>query len=65
MMPQRITHSVELVLGGLTFVSTFITGDILIDVIVGVLTYTLARLFWRYFGSKIIKKIEWIKAKFR
>ena len=64
-MPQRITHSAEIVLGGITFISTFITGDVLIDVLVGILTYTLARLFWRYFGSKIIKRIDRIKTKFK
>lgn len=57
-MSGRISTSVEAMLGTLTFISTLLTGDIIIDIIVGIVTYTLARLFWRYYGPRIVRFLD-------
>ena len=44
----------ELVFAGVTL----ITGDMLVDLIVGVITYSFARLFWWAFEAPIKNTIE-------
>lgn len=57
-MSGRISTSVEAMLGILTFISTLLTGDIIVDIVVGIVTYALARLFWRYFGPRIVRLLD-------
>ena len=64
-MPSRITTSIELCLGTLTVASTLITGEFLADLVIGIATYTSARLFYFYFGTKIKAFIGRIKNKFK
>jgi hypothetical protein len=51
----------ELILAAITFSSTLMTGDIPVDIVVGICTYSLARLFWWQFEVPIKKTIERIK----
>jgi hypothetical protein len=64
-MHAKITFGVELILGIITFISTMIVGHYLIDFMLGVVTYSSARLFWKYFGLGITTKIDRIKDKFK
>jgi len=54
----------EIILGVLTFISTIITGDYIMDIFVGIFTYTSARVFYHYHKVHIIKFIDWIKKLF-
>ena len=63
-MTNKITLGAEFVIATLTFISTFIMGDFIIDLIVGIVTYSGARLFYRYFSNDVILFIEKIKNKF-
>jgi len=60
-MSNKITYSIELALALTTFFSTLITGGIIVDFIVGISTYTCARLFYYYFGERIKKCISKFK----
>lgn len=64
-MTNKITFAGEFIIGCLTFISTLIMGDFLIDLVVGVVTYTGARLFYRYYSGTIISIIEKLKNKFK
>lgn len=64
-MPSRIATSIELCLGALTFLSTFITSEFLADIIIGIVTYTSARLFYSYFGMRIRSYIDRLKNKLK
>tara|TARA_R110000851_G_scaffold132263_1_gene266638 strand:- start:516 stop:707 length:192 start_codon:yes stop_codon:yes gene_type:complete len=55
----------ELVFAGLTFSVTLITGDMLVDLVVGIATYSLARLFWWSFEDRIKKTTKIIKSFFK
>jgi len=70
----------EMLLGTLTVVATFLTGDItghvvmdlLLDVIIGIVVYSLSRLFYFYFEcdmkvwiAAIKSRLGRIKSKFK
>ena len=64
-MPYRITTTTEIYLGVLTFASTVFTTNFFLDVIIAVITYSSARLFYHYFGEKIKRIIDNLKSKFK
>jgi hypothetical protein len=54
----------ELLIGCITFVSTMISGDFFIDLMVGVIVYSTSRLFYYYYNKRIISIIDKVKTKF-
>lgn len=64
-MPHRITYTIEIYLAGLTMFSTMISGSFFIDLILAVVTYMSARLFYYYFGNKIKWLINNIKLRLK
>ena len=52
----------EIVLAGLTITVTKLTGDIITDLLVGILTYTVARLFYWAFEKKIKNSLIKLKS---
>lgn len=64
-MPTKITATIELILGALTFISTIISGNYVLDFVVGVATYFGARILYRLFGKKILDFVIRIKQKYK
>lgn len=64
-METKMTVRDELLIAGVTFISTMITGSFWIDLLVGIVVYTSSRLFYHYFHKRIIRFIDkaksWIK----
>lgn len=65
MMTNKISLTVELCIGLITFMSTLLWSDFFIELFTGVSTYALARVFWFLFGSKILFFIDKVKNKIK
>lgn len=64
-MSKKMTAKQELLVAGVTFASTIITGNLIADLIVGIVTYSAARLFYHYYHKKMIRVIDKIKYWFK
>ncbi|NQY42953.1 MAG: hypothetical protein HRT87_06410 [Legionellales bacterium] len=64
-MTSKITNSIELVLGVITILSTTISGQVIFDILIAIVSYTSARLFYHYYGNHIKASImrfkRWLK----
>lgn len=58
MMPQRITPFIEIIFGLLTISSTLFTGQIVVDLVVGILVYFTSRFLYRKFGARLYKWLD-------
>ena len=58
---QAINLSTEIKFACLTFLSTLISGNFLMDLLTATVTYAIARLFYFYFGDWIKVSITKIK----
>lgn len=56
-----MTVKQELIAAIVTFASTIVTGSIIWDLFAGIVTYSVARLFYHYFHQKMIDKIDQIR----
>ncbi len=64
-MPHRINNGIELFIALITLFTSFMMSDFFIQLITATLTYTLARLFYYYFGEKIKRIIDNLNNKFK
>ncbi len=58
----KMTFQDEVALAGITMIATVISGDIVIDLIVGIATYSIARLFYFYFSTDMKALISRVKS---
>lgn len=64
-MTNKISLTVELFFGVITFMSTLLLSDFLIEVFTGISTYILARVFWFLFGDKVLIFTKKTKTKLK
>lgn len=64
-MPHRLTTSNELVFALITIFSTLTMTDFVLKVIMATLSYTVARLFYYYYGEKIRRIIDNLNNKIK
>lgn len=60
-----MTAKQELLVAGVTFASTIVTGHFIADLVVGIVTYTSARIFYHYYNERIIRVIDKIKSWYK